>query len=506
MSASTAQSASVAAAASNGVAPDPAPTGPDGRTLWGLSPQQLHDRYWASRGIQVVRRGEATEVAPSAQLYLLAEPDMLTVFRPARVVERLVWTGVDLMFVRIADPRQRPYKEQIEVDDEGRFVGFERIYNDQSRQPRRWTRSKRQRERTPPLRVAVTPDEKLARLWQTAPPDGEAWRQLRKAAGRGERWVMSVPGRVYNAAEPADLALFLRELAKTWRRPDAVVDGLRRAGPEVWADRSAALEGAPEPVGPVWVGAGRRIEPGEVVMGPAVVWDDPEAAPTAQGIQWLQLEPSAPPEDLRPRARGGLNRAAKRAFDIAFATAVIAVTLPLYPLIMLAILLDDGAPFFFVHERETLGGRPFGCIKFRSMRKDAEHMKQSLADQNQADGPQFYIENDPRLTRVGPALRKLHLDELPQFFNVLVGQMSVVGPRPSPRSENQFCPGWREARLSVRPGVTGLWQVKRTRAAGADFQEWIRYDLEYVERSSLLMDLRIIWQTGALLFRSVMRS
>jgi len=109
------------------------------------------------------------------------------------------------------------------------------------------------------------------------------------------------------------------------------------------------------------------------------------------------------------------------------------------------------------------------------------------------------MENDPRLTRVGHYIRKYQLDELPQFFNVLKGDMSIVGPRPSPFKENQFCPGWREARLSVRPGVTGLWQIRRTRAHGADFQEWIKYDIQYVESRSFWLDLYIIWKTVTML-------
>ncbi|MEA2733884.1 MAG: hypothetical protein QOE14_335, partial [Humisphaera sp.] len=173
----------------------------------------------------------------------------------------------------------------------------------------------------------------------------------------------------------------------------------------------------------------------------------------------------------------------------------------LYPFIMLAILLEDGRPFFFAHKRETMGGKEFPCLKFRSMRKDAEKIKRELKERNQADGPQFYIENDPRLTRVGKFLRKYNLDELPQFWNVLVGHMSVVGPRPSPYSENQFCPPWREARLSVRPGITGLWQVRRTRRAGSDFQEWIKYDIEYVENRTWWLDLKIIWKT----FETILR-
>jgi lipopolysaccharide/colanic/teichoic acid biosynthesis glycosyltransferase len=152
-----------------------------------------------------------------------------------------------------------------------------------------------------------------------------------------------------------------------------------------------------------------------------------------------------------------------------------------------------------------MGGKPFPCLKFRSMRKDAEKIKAQLAAQNQADGPQFFIENDPRLTRVGRLLRALDLDELPQFFNVLAGHMSLVGPRPSPFEENQFCPPWREARLSVRPGITGLWQVKRSRLEGLDFQEWIKYDLQYVENAGWRLDLVILWQTFTMILRGILR-
>ena len=106
------------------------------------------------------------------------------------------------------------------------------------------------------------------------------------------------------------------------------------------------------------------------------------------------------------------------------------------------------------------------------MRNNAEQLKKQLAEQNKCDGPQFYIEDDPRITRFGKIMRKCNIDELPQLLNVLIGHMSMVGPRPSPHNENQYCPPWREARLSVRPGITGLWQVMRSRQDGLDFQEW----------------------------------
>jgi len=253
------------------------------------------------------------------------------------------------------------------------------------------------------------------------------------------------------------------------------------------------------------VGAGRSIQLKTALIGPAVLWDQPESRPTTEDIQWLDIEPTAPPADPNPREVPPLGRAVKRIFDITFSLFGIMCSIWLYPFIILAIWLEDGGPFFFAHKRETLGGREFGCIKFRSMRKDAELIKEQLMKQNQADGPQFFMENDPRLTRVGRVIRKYNLDELPQFFNVLKGDMSIVGPRPSPHKENQYCPAWREARLSVRPGITGLWQVRRTRRAGADFQEWIKYDIEYVENMSWWLDIRIIWQTVSQIFRKAAR-
>jgi lipopolysaccharide/colanic/teichoic acid biosynthesis glycosyltransferase len=182
------------------------------------------------------------------------------------------------------------------------------------------------------------------------------------------------------------------------------------------------------------------------------------------------------------------------------------LTAPLYPLVMLAILLEDGRPFFFTHEREAQGGRPFRCIKFRSMRKNSEALNAQLAAINQADGPQFFVNDDPRLTRVGRFLRRTNIDELPQFINVLMGHMSVVGPRPSPYTENQCCAEWRETRLSVRPGITGLWQVRRTRLRGRDFQEWINYDIQYVENMSWKLDLKLIWQTVMVVLQRAVRS
>jgi lipopolysaccharide/colanic/teichoic acid biosynthesis glycosyltransferase len=309
---------------------------------------------------------------------------------------------------------------------------------------------------------------------------------------------------LYDRLSDEDLALFTLDLVRTWRHPDSVIPDIVQIAPKVWAPRGTALDTGLSFVGGAWIGTGRTIGSGATVLGPAALWDSPESRPAyRRDVRWHEIEPtdaaaeSASDHPARKRSR---SQTAKRLFDIVFSLLALAVTLPLYPFIMFAIWMEDGWPFFFAHTRETLGGREFGCLKFRSMRKDAEQVKEKLRQQNRADGPQFFIQDDPRLTRVGRFIRRRNLDELPQFFNVLLGQMSVVGPRPSPHKENQFCPAWREARLSVRPGITGLWQVRRTRRPGADFQEWIKYDLEYVHKRGWKLDLMIILKTFGVFF------
>ena len=188
-------------------------------------------------------------------------------------------------------------------------------------------------------------------------------------------------------------------------------------------------------------------------------------------------------------------RSFKRVADCLVAIVALILFAPIMPFIALATKLDSPGPIFFKDKRQGLHGKVFNCLKFRSMRVGADKMQEKLRTASQVDGPQFKITNDPRLSDVGRFLRDTYIDEVPQFLNVLLGQMSVVGPRPSPESENISCPQWRDARLSVRPGITGLWQVRRTRPPTKDFQEWIYYDTEYVRNLSLRMDLWICWQT-----------
>jgi len=186
----------------------------------------------------------------------------------------------------------------------------------------------------------------------------------------------------------------------------------------------------------------------------------------------------------------------KRIFDIAAALTLLILFAPIMPILALAIKLTSPGPIFFKDKRQGLYGREFDCLKFRTMITGAEDIQNILRQISQVDGPQFKMEDDPRVSTVGKFLRETCLDEIPQFINVLWGQMSLVGPRPSPVSENSLCPPWRDARLSVRPGITGLWQICRTRREGQDFQEWIYFDTKYVKNLSFKLDLWICWQTA----------
>jgi lipopolysaccharide/colanic/teichoic acid biosynthesis glycosyltransferase len=465
--------------------PSPAsPASAGAPALWGLSPSQLHDRFWASRGVQVVRCGEPSEIVESAELFLLIDPHSLVVFRLRDMVETLSWLRPRLAIVRLRDKGHEAYREVVRTDEDGNFAEFERIYaGHESRL----------------ARIGLTPHRSVARLWQAATTSAQGWSALRRAVPPEERETRGLPGRVFDVRSDERVMAAVERLMDAWVQPSSTVPRVVRGPSGTWVDREATVARRVSVVGKVWVGAGRTLAPGEVVVGPAVLWDDPASRAVTGSVPWQELEPA------HVLDRGGSRRrfrtvrlAGKRLFDVLFSLVVLALTLPLYPFIALAILLEDGWPVFFAHRRETVGGREFPCIKFRSMRKDAERVKAQLEAQNVSDGPQFFVQSDPRSTRVGRLLRATQLDELPQFLNVLLGHMSVVGPRPSPRRENQFCPEWRETRLSVRPGVTGLWQVERTRTRGLDFQEWIRFDLEYVRRMNWLLDLRIIGRTVGL--------
>jgi len=183
----------------------------------------------------------------------------------------------------------------------------------------------------------------------------------------------------------------------------------------------------------------------------------------------------------------------KRVMDVAISLAGIVLLFPLLLLIGLAIKLDSKGPVIFRQIRVGKGERLFSMYKFRSMRENAEEEQEQLMDQNEASGPLFKIRSDPRVTRTGRFLRRTSLDELPQFFNVLTGHMSLVGPRPAPPSEVQRYQPWHKRRLEVSPGMTGLWQVSGR--SQLTFDEMVLLDLYYIENWSPGLDVQIMLRT-----------
>jgi lipopolysaccharide/colanic/teichoic acid biosynthesis glycosyltransferase len=198
-----------------------------------------------------------------------------------------------------------------------------------------------------------------------------------------------------------------------------------------------------------------------------------------------------------PRSR--LGAAVKRAIDIAIASAGLLLMLPILALIAMAIILDDGRPILFTQERIGLNGHRFRVRKFRTMVDGAEARLHEVLEMNQIRGPGFQIDRDPRVSRIGGFLRTSSLDELPQLWNVLRGEMSLVGPRPAPLFEVAAYEPWHRRRLTVKPGITGLAQIRAR--SYREFNEKATLDLQYIDQWSLWLDLKILLQTGPTVLR-----
>ncbi|MFQ5463740.1 MAG: sugar transferase [Phycisphaerae bacterium] len=314
-----------------------------------------------------------------------------------------------------------------------------------------------------------------------------------------------------------------------------------RSGPEGYTHKTAKVHPSVRRIGPVVIQGGVTVAKDVIVIGPTVLGAKSriEAGATiAQSLvaAYARVEPGA---DVLHRIVAGTwtrNREAewldgsmviparrfrdanttghanyekkigaartrtvgaivKRGIDLILATVgLVVLALPLL-VVALMIKRDSPGPILFAHRREGKGGREFRCWKFRSMVPGAHAQQRALYEKNAVDGPQFDIPDDSRITRLGRWLRRTNVDELPQLFNVICGDMSLVGPRPSPFRENQICIPWRRARLSVAPGITGMWQICRKVRSGGDFHQWIFYDRIYVLHQSVWLDLKILVAT-----------
>jgi lipopolysaccharide/colanic/teichoic acid biosynthesis glycosyltransferase len=294
-----------------------------------------------------------------------------------------------------------------------------------------------------------------------------------------------------------------------WVSPQAAVDPTARLRGLVRAEPGAVIGEGAVVIGPALLGRASRVGGNAFVAHCLVA---PGAAVPAGSVMRHQVvslrdgrprpatDPGlvSPVESLRMRqevVEPPRDGATKRVLDVVLALLGLVFLAPLLALLAAIVKLDSRGPVLYGDQREGRHGRRFRCWKLRTMQAGAATRQEELLAGNQVDGPQFKMTNDPRVTRVGRWLRKLNLDEIPQLLNVVRGEMSLVGPRPSPFRENQICIPWREGRLSVRPGITGLWQVCRHDRAGGDFHQWIYFDLLYVQHLSTWLDLKILAAT-----------
>ena len=206
----------------------------------------------------------------------------------------------------------------------------------------------------------------------------------------------------------------------------------------------------------------------------------------AQEVKKVKLDPS------KVNGRVGY-RAIKRGFDVLASGVALVLLSPLFGVLTVKIKKEDGGPAFYSQTRIGKNGKPFKMWKFRSMIVNADKMVEQLEEQNEIDGAMFKIKDDPRVTKIGHVIRKYSLDELPQLWNVLKGDMSLVGPRPPLPSEVEEYTDYDKQRLLVMPGCTGLWQV--TKRNEADFDEMVWLDIVYINHSGILEDLKLIIKT-----------
>ena len=458
--------------------------------LWGLSPVELHDAYWRAHGVQCVRRYRREPPQRDADLFLLVEPDQLVLFDLFELADHIAWRKAAVTRVRVVDVTDQPYREQVDIDADGRARSVTRYYHPRSRAA---------------YRVMLTSKRRLMQIWMDAGTRRDAWKKIRATAGRRHIDNLRCEGACFAAGRRAEEAAMVGRLVAKWPRPDAAIEGIQELREGIWGSAATTLGEDRICVGPMWLGVQASRSADTCLIGPAWLPDtDHDPVSGARGVRVRDIREIEPDPTRTSRQRADHRRPgyclAKRAFDLLMSSVGLLASLPVFCVVPILIILNDGFPVFYGHVRQTLGGRSFRCWKFRTMARNADVMKFALSKQNTCDGRQFFIRDDPRVTRIGRFLRRYHLDELPQLWNVLRGQMSLVGPRPSPDDENQLCPAWRELRLSVRPGITGLWQVKCTRQAGVDFQEWIQFDTEYVRCASFWLDLVILGRTIRKLF------
>ncbi|HEV8379720.1 MAG TPA: sugar transferase [Tepidisphaeraceae bacterium] len=471
-------------------------------------------------------------VAPpeSQPLFLIVNGHQFPLCDLRQAMEMHRNNNCDATFVDLCEPKVKWYDENLLVEHDGWVQRINRVYG----ADRPAQRIPLERDWPALMIISASAMQKLTNL--ALPQRLNQWPLVMLRAGMRINGA-GIAGKCFDLHEREQIHELADAILR--HRPHWLIESgnLTEKQPKVWIGRGVKIPRNAELIGPLAIGDEVEIGEDAVVVGPTVIgprsrispgvvvrrgFVPPETEVGSGSIGLANVIQSSnhstvaliPPRMAlerpirlakvieaagRPRPLSDFRHQAyyftKRAMDIVGSLLFLAFTLPFYPLIALAIKINSPGPVFYAHLRQGRGGKNFKCWKFRTMVTNADEIKARLMAQNEVDGPQFKIKRDPRIFWVGSWLRRLNIDEWPQFYNVLIGDMSIVGPRPSPDRENQMCPAWREARLSVRPGITGLWQVSRKREVETDFQEWIYYDVQYVKKQSIWLDIKILFKT-----------
>jgi lipopolysaccharide/colanic/teichoic acid biosynthesis glycosyltransferase/carbonic anhydrase/acetyltransferase-like protein (isoleucine patch superfamily) len=499
--------------------------------------------------LQINRTSLTTTPEDGEPLYLIFNGHRFPICDLRTAIEVHRQNRCDATLIDFPQPRKKAYDEKFQIDGEGRVKKVDRSYGRE--------RDTLHADRDWPVLIVMSSQAMKAMMDVSLPHRINQWPGAMLRAGLHLRGG-TIPGRSYSLHDREHLFELNEAILRNDPQWLARAGGLEDQGQKVWVGKNVKIDSTANVIGPVVIGDDVEIGKDAVIVGPTTIGRGAkigagiilkravvlprttlasatlkahtlshaivlgEDTPSVQAITQVGEASDAPDGDDSADLRTlsferpiklekvlesqmapltGFQyrsfRHAKRAVDIVGSLVALICTMPMWPFLALGIKLNSpGGPIFYGAVRQGRGGKNFRCWKFRTMKPDAEKDQFKLRSKNEVDGPQFKMKDDPRIFKLGRIMRKLNLDELPQFWNVLIGQMSIVGPRPSPEKENQMCPAWREARLSVRPGITGLWQVSRKRDRDdTDFQEWIYYDVQYIKKQSIWLDFKIIFKT-----------
>ena len=454
--------------------------------------------------VEIDQLGEYIKNTNTFEHLIISDIKRFTQLRSQRI-EEAVSSGNGFTAIEVND-NIKAYSEKPCITSDGKIAGFCRVYKDVSlemvsgdRWPEHLIIS---RETAEKIDWSVAAEKRFDRLAETA---GDIAKSFHLS---GNVIDLTTGDGLLNLVD-MNISLIER---KFFKRNGNIADDVKITG-DVIIGENAIVQSRAVLHGPVIIGAGCKIGE-DAAVSTCVIAGDIEIGngryisnrviTTQQQINEDTQSQPARSAVIDRAVKGYLKwprfsyiRFGKRIFDVIFSLLVLILFAPILPVIALAVKIASPGPVFYKAKRQGLRGKEFGCLKFRTMMVGAENIQSMLRFKNEVDGPQFKMDDDPRISAFGLFLRNTSLDEVPQFFNVLAGQMSVVGPRPSPEDENMRCPYWRDARLSVRPGITGLWQVQRTREPSKDFQEWVHYDTKYVRDVSFKFDMWICYKTFA---------